>query len=76
MSRVRMTKEERKQQIIEASKRVFLEKGFRNTIMEDIMKATELSRGGLYHHYESTAEILYDIMVEGNRKREDAIKKA
>lgn len=75
MTRVRMGKEERKQQIIEVSKKVFLEKGFRNTVMDDIMKAAKLSRGGLYHHYENTAEILYDIMDEGNRERENAIKK-
>lgn len=75
MTRVRMNKEERKKQIIAVSKKVFLEKGFRNTIMDDIMQAAQLSRGGLYHHYESTGEILYDIMVEGNRERERVIKK-
>ncbi|RVU54461.1 TetR/AcrR family transcriptional regulator [Anaerosphaera multitolerans] len=69
-----MSREEREQQIKEAAKKVFLEKGFRNTVMDDIMQETKLSRGGLYHHYKSTSEILYDIMDEGNRMREKAVK--
>jgi len=65
--------DERKKQIRQAAMKVFLDKGFRNTVMNDIMEATGLSRGGLYHHYGSTYEILYDIMVEGNKYREKII---
>ncbi len=70
---MKMEADERKKQIREATIKVFLEKGFRNTVMNDIMEATGLSRGGLYHHYGSTYEILYDIMVEGNKHREKMI---
>ena len=68
-----MEADERKKQIRQAAMKVFLDKGFRNTVMNDIMEATGLSRGGLYHHYGSTYEILYDIMVEGNKYREKII---
>ena len=71
-----MEADERKKQIRQAAMKVFLDKGFRNTIMNDIMEATGLSRGGLYHHYGSTYEILYDIMVEGNSNRKDMVKKS
>ena len=71
-----MEADERKKQIRQAAMKVFLDKGFRNTIMNDIMEATGLSRGGLYHHYSSTYEILYDIMVEGNLNRKDMVKKS
>ena len=71
-----MEADERKKQIRQAAMKVFLDKGFRNTIMNDIMEATGLSRGGLYHHYGSTYEILYDIMVEGNLNRKDMVKKS
>ena len=72
----RMSQEDRKKEIRQAALKVFLDKGFRNTIMNDIMEATGLSRGGLYHHYGSTYEILYDIMVEGNLNRKDMVKKS
>ncbi|SUN10201.1 HTH-type transcriptional regulator yfiR [Streptococcus agalactiae] len=73
--RERLNKNERKDQIKKSAKKIFLEKGFRNTVMDDIMKDTGLSRGGLYHHYGSTNEILYDIMVDGKSFREDVICK-
>ena len=69
----RMSQEDRKKEIRQAAMKVFLDKGFGNTVMNDIMEATGLSRGGLYHHYGSTYEILYDIMVEGNKYREKII---
>ena len=71
-----MNVKDRLDQIKKASIAVFLKKGFRNTVMNDIMEATGLSRGGLYHHYGSTYEILYDIMVEGNLNRRDIIQKS
>lgn len=70
---MKMEADERKKQIRQAAIKVFLDKGFRNTVMNDIMEATGLSRGGLYHHYGSTYEILYDIMLEGNKYREKII---
>ena len=73
---MKMEADERKKQIRQAAMKVFLDKGFRNTVMNDIMEATGLSRGGLYHHYGSTYEILYDIMVEGNLNRKDIIQKS
>ena len=71
--KMKMEADERKKQIRQAAMKVFLDKGFRNTVMNDIMEATGLSRGGLYRHYGSTYEILYDIMVEGNKYREKII---
>ena len=71
--KMKMEADERKKQIRQAAMKVFLDKGFRNTVMNDIMEATGLSRGGLYHHYGSTYEILYDIMVEVNKYREKII---
>lgn len=71
--KMKMEADERKKQIRQAAMKVFLDKGFRNTVMNDIMEATGLSRGGLYHHYGSTYDILYDIMVEGNKYREKII---
>ncbi len=55
----------RKREILDAAKRVFLRKGFADTVMEDIITETSLSRGGVYHHYKNKVEILHDLMREG-----------
>lgn len=66
MSNERLTREERLAMIRERASAVFLEKGYRDTTMEDIVAATGLSKGGLYHYYSNTSEILVDIMSWGN----------
>lgn len=73
MTRKRLTSAERKEEILNISLRVFSEKGYKNTSMRDLVNATGLSAGGLYHHYKSTAEILYDLMLQGCVYRENKI---
>lgn len=65
--------DERKQQIKRAAARIFTEKGFENTTMEDLVKETGLSKGGLYHYYKNTTGILYDIMLDGIVYRNNVI---
>lgn len=55
----------RKKEILDAAKKVFLQKGFADTVMEDIISETSLSRGGVYYHYKNKVEILHDLMREG-----------
>ena len=59
---------------MEAAKSVFLEKGFEKTTMEDIIAETTLSKGGFYHYYASTTDILHDLMIEGIAYRINIIK--
>lgn len=59
------TKKERKEEIMEAAKAVFLAKGFEKTTMEDIIAKTSLSKGGFYHYYSNTTDILHDLMIQG-----------
>ena len=63
----------RKKEILDAAKRVFLRKGFADTVMEDIIVETSLSRGGVYYHYKNKVEILHDLMREGMAYRVDKI---
>lgn len=46
----------RKKEILDAAKRVFLRKGFADTVMEDIITETSLSRGSVYYHYKNKVE--------------------
>lgn len=62
----RKTKAARMAEIQEAAKKTFLEKGFRYTTMEDVIKNTSLSKGGVYQYYKTTKEMLFDIMQDGN----------
>ena len=61
--------EKRKNEMCEAAKRCFLAKGFSKTGMEDVIKEVGMSKGGVYHHYKSTVDMLYDIMLKGNDYR-------
>lgn len=63
----------RKKEILDAAKRVFLRKGFADTVMEDIIVETSLSRGGVYYHYKNKVEILHDLMREGIAYQVDKI---
>lgn len=63
----------RKKEILDAAKKVFLRKGFADTVMEDIITETSLSRGGVYYHYKNKVEILHDLMREGMAYRVDKI---
>lgn len=69
----RLLKEERMRQIRNHAKNVFLRKGFDKTTMEDVVKETGMSKGGIYRHYSSTTEMLYDLMIDGNVYRNTLI---
>jgi len=47
--------------IAKASAKLFNEKGYLETSMDDISSAAKLSKGGIYHYFSSKNEILYFI---------------
>ena len=53
---------QKKQYILEKARNVFMEKGFKNVTMKDIVEACEISRGGLYLYFGSTEEILIEVL--------------
>ncbi len=74
MSRVRLLKEDRKKQILDASIEIFTEKGFKKTTMSGICKRVGISKGGLYHYYPNKESIFRELIEEGLEKRKTAIK--
>lgn len=72
--RKRLSAEDRKKEIQNAASKQFLKKGFKNTTMEDVIEQTTMSKGGVYHYYSSTRDILYDIMIEGTNYRYNLTK--
>jgi len=51
-----------RQEILRAAARLFQEQGYHATSMNDVAAALKLSKGGLYHHFQSKDEILFQIM--------------
>ena len=54
--------EKTKQLILDTAYRLFAEYGFTRVNMKMLCERTGLSRGGLYRHYESTAQIFLEIL--------------
>ena len=64
------TKAARRAQIIEAAISCFLEKGYTDTSMSDIIKASGLSSGSIYSHFTGKE----DILITAINERLDRIK--
>jgi len=51
-----------RQEILRAAARLFQQRGYDATSMSDVASALKLSKGGLYHHFQSKDEILFHLM--------------
>lgn len=51
-----------RQEILRTSARLFQQQGYDGTSMNDVAAALKLSKGGLYHHFQSKDEILFELM--------------
>lgn len=63
---VRRTREEAletREQLLDAAERVFLERGVGHASLAEVADAAGVTRGALYHHFDSKAE-LFQAMVE------------
>ena len=62
---------QKKQHILDTARKVFAEKGFKNVTMKDIVEACEISRGGLYLYFDSTEQILMEILKLESEEADD-----
>jgi TetR/AcrR family transcriptional regulator, cholesterol catabolism regulator len=51
-----------RQEILRTAARLFQQQGYDGTSMNDVAAALKLSKGGLYHHFQSKDEILFNLM--------------
>ena len=63
--------QQKKKYIIEKARQVFVEKGYRNVTMKDIIEACEISRGGLYLYFPSTQEIFLEVLKQEQESVDD-----
>src|SRR5271165_6714428 len=64
---------EPRQEILRTAARLFQQRGYDATSMNDVAAALKLSKGGLYHHFESKDEILFHIMSHAMQITEDRV---
>ena len=62
--------------ILTAAEKLFSEKGYAQTTIDDISKASEYSRRTLYAYYESKEDILHHIIEKGLRSLKKDIESA
>ncbi|MCA9549598.1 MAG: TetR/AcrR family transcriptional regulator [Myxococcales bacterium] len=54
----------RREQILSAARRCFIESGYHPTRMDDIARAAGLSKGGVYFHFKSKQEVFESLVDE------------
>jgi AcrR family transcriptional regulator len=62
--RTRLSKTERRSDILKKARQLIQTRGFSNTEMEDIRLACGISRGGLYHHFANKRAVLAALVDE------------
>ncbi len=72
---------QKRKYIVETARGVFVQKGYKDVTMKDIVDACGISRGGLYLYFSSTEELFMDVLkmeaeeaddVFAGKVREDA----
>jgi AcrR family transcriptional regulator len=64
---------EPRQEILRTAARLFQQQGYDATSMNDVAAALKLSKGGLYHHFQSKDEILFHIMSHAMEITEERV---
>lgn len=54
--------EQRREQLLEAARKLFVEKGYRGTSTEEIARKASLTKGALYFHFSSKEEVLLALI--------------
>jgi AcrR family transcriptional regulator len=66
-------RQEPRQEILRTAARLFQQQGYDATSMNDVAAALKLSKGGLYHHFQSKDEILFHIMSHAMEITEERV---
>ncbi|MDY0395878.1 TetR/AcrR family transcriptional regulator [Virgibacillus halophilus] len=70
---------EKKKRVIDVALELFIEKGFAQTSIQDIIQAAEISKGTFYNYFPSKNECLIAILAyvdrEGDQKKKRACQR-
>lgn len=67
---------QKRQLILEAARKIFMEKGYKNVTMKDIVEACGISRGGLYLYFNSTRDIFAEVLRMESQEMDDVFPQA
>lgn len=73
MEEKRLTKEKRRKQIKDISLKLFIDKGYSKTTMDEIVQAVGISKGGMYHHFSNKEEIFLELLKDGSEYRKNLV---
>jgi len=76
MARITKTVEERRQEIIDTAKKLFIENGFDKTQITDISKEIGIAQGLVYHYFKSKVELLYAVIDEISDENQETIRQS
>lgn len=62
MARITKPVEERRQEIIDTARKLFIENGFDKTQVADISNSMNVAQGLVYHYFKSKTDILYAVI--------------
>ena len=71
MNKKKQQTEQTKKRIADAAKDLFVQKGYKATSIEDIVKATGCSAGNIYYHFKSKEGLFLHLIEEWNREWEE-----
>ncbi len=64
MVRIVKNPEERRREIIAASRGLFLKQGYENTTMQDVITKLQIAKGTAYHYFKSKGELLEAVVED------------
>lgn len=67
---------QKRKYILETARRVFIDKGFKDVTMKDVVEACGISRGGLYLYFSDTGEIFAEVLKLEAEEKDDVFSGA
>lgn len=71
VNKKKLQTEQTKKKIADASRALFVQKGYKATSIEDIVKATSCSAGNIYYHFKSKEGLFLYLIKDWNREWEE-----
>lgn len=68
MNKKKLQTEQTKKKVADASRALFVQKGYKATSIENIVKATGCSAGNIYYHFKSKEGLFLYLIEESNRE--------
>ncbi|WP_428897232.1 TetR/AcrR family transcriptional regulator [Parelusimicrobium proximum] len=66
--------DDRKNEIMNAAENLFNSKGYGATTINDILRATGIAKGTLYHYFQSKEQVMHDLIMRYVNRNADAVR--